>query len=52
MDEVNRKIISQLQIDGRTTFEELGRIKGYTSMGVKKRVDNLIKKKRSEYQLS
>lgn len=42
MDEVDRKIISQLQRDGRTTFEELGRITGFTSMGAKKRVDRLL----------
>lgn len=42
MDEVDRKIISQLQLDGRTTFKELSRIVGYTSMGVKKRVRNLL----------
>ena len=43
MDEVDRKIISQLQQDGRTTFEDLGKIIGFTSMGVKKRVDRLLK---------
>lgn len=42
MDEVDRKIISQLQLDGRTTFKELSGIVGYTSMGVKKRVKNLL----------
>ena len=42
MDDVDRKIISQLQIDGRTTFEALGKITGYTSMGAKKRVDKLL----------
>ena len=42
MDEVDRKIISQLQLDGRTTFKELGQIVGYTSMGVKKRVKKLL----------
>ena len=42
MDEVDRKIISQLQLDGRTTLEELGKITGYTSMGVKKRIDKLL----------
>ena len=44
MDEVDRKIISQLQLDGRTTLKELSRIVGYTSMGVKKRVKNLLEK--------
>jgi DNA-binding Lrp family transcriptional regulator len=42
LDEVDRKIISQLQLDGRTTLKELSRIVGYTSMGVKKRVKNLL----------
>ena len=42
MDEVDRKIISQLQLDGRTTLKELSRIVGYTSMGVKKRMKNLL----------
>ena len=42
LDEVDRKIISQLQLDGRTTLEELGKITGYTSMGVKKRIDKLL----------
>jgi DNA-binding Lrp family transcriptional regulator len=41
LDEVDRKIISQLQQDGRTTFEELAKIVGFSSMGVKKRVDRL-----------
>lgn len=42
MDEVDRKIISQLQLDGRTTFEDLAKIIGYTSMGTKKRVQKLL----------
>jgi len=42
MDEVDRKIISQLQADGRTTLEKLGRTTGYTSMGVKKRLEKLL----------
>lgn len=44
LDDVDRKIISQLQIDGRTTFKELSRIVGYTSMGVKKRVKSLLER--------
>ena len=43
MDEVNRKIVAQLQLNGRTTFEELGKLVGYTSMGAKKRFDKLLK---------
>ena len=44
MDDVDRKIISQLQLDGRTTLKELSKIVGYTSMGIKKRVKNLLEK--------
>jgi DNA-binding Lrp family transcriptional regulator len=44
LDEVNQKIIAQLQLNGRTTFEELGKLIGYTSMGVKKRYDKLLTK--------
>jgi len=44
LDEVNRKIISKLQQDGRTTFEELAKIVGFSSMGVKKRVDRLLER--------
>jgi len=42
LDEIDRKIVSQLQLDGRTTLKELSRIVGYTSMGIKKRVRNLL----------
>ncbi|MEM2929563.1 MAG: winged helix-turn-helix transcriptional regulator [Thermoproteota archaeon] len=42
MDQVDRKLISQLQVDGRTTLEKLRRITGYTSMGVKKRLEKLL----------
>jgi len=42
MDDIDRKIISQLQVDGRTTFETLGKITGYTSMGAKKRLGKLL----------
>lgn len=44
MDDVDRKIISQLQLNGRTTLEKLGKATGLTSMGVKKRVDKLVEK--------
>jgi DNA-binding Lrp family transcriptional regulator len=44
LDEIDRKIISQLQQDGRTTFEELSKIVGFSSMGVKKRFDKLVEK--------
>ena len=44
MDEVDREIISKLQVDGRTTFKELGELTGYTSMGIKKRFERLIER--------
>ena len=43
MDAIDRKIISQLQLDGRTTLQELSKIIGFTSMGTKKRLDKLVK---------
>lgn len=43
MDEIDRKIISKLHDNGRTTFEELGKIIKYSSMGAKKRTDKLLK---------
>ncbi len=42
MDEVDRKIISKLQLNGRTTLKELAKNTGYTSMGVRKRLQNLL----------
>jgi DNA-binding Lrp family transcriptional regulator len=44
LDEVDRKIISQLQVDGRATLEEIAKNVGYTSMGVRKRLQKLIDK--------
>ena len=44
LDSVDRKIISQLQQDGRTTFQELAEFIGFSSMGAKKRVDRLLEK--------
>jgi len=41
LDEVNRKIVSKLQLDGRTTLQELAKNTGFTSMGVKKRLQKL-----------
>jgi len=43
LDEIDKKIIAQLQADGRTTLEELSKITGFTSMGTKKRLERLIK---------
>lgn len=42
LDDIDRKIILKLQQDGRVTFEELGKLIGYTGMGAKKRVDKLL----------
>jgi DNA-binding Lrp family transcriptional regulator len=42
LDDVDRKIISQLQLDGRTTLEELAKNVGFTSMGIKKRIQKLL----------
>jgi len=42
LDEVDRKIISKLQLEGRATFKEIGKTIGYTSMGAKKRVKKLL----------
>ncbi|MFX0117048.1 MAG: Lrp/AsnC family transcriptional regulator, partial [Candidatus Hodarchaeota archaeon] len=44
MDNIDKKIISQLQLDGRTTFEQLARVIGFSNMGAKKRVDRLLGK--------
>jgi DNA-binding Lrp family transcriptional regulator len=43
MDEVDKKIIAQLQADGRTSLKELAKITGFTNMGTKKRMDKLVK---------
>ena len=42
MDDIDRKIISQLQVDARTTLEELAQITGFTNVGVKKRLSKLL----------
>jgi DNA-binding Lrp family transcriptional regulator len=42
LDDVGRKIISELQLDGRKTYEELGKVVGLTGMAVKKRIRNLL----------
>ncbi|MEM3745593.1 MAG: AsnC family transcriptional regulator [Candidatus Bathyarchaeia archaeon] len=43
MDEVDRRIISELQLDGRAALEDLAKKTSYTSMGVRKRLLRLIK---------
>lgn len=45
MDEIDRKVISQLQLNGRTTYKNLGKLIGYTSMGGKKRLERLQERK-------
>jgi DNA-binding Lrp family transcriptional regulator len=42
LDDVSHEILSELQKDGRKTFEELGKKVGYTGMAVKKRIRNLM----------
>jgi DNA-binding Lrp family transcriptional regulator len=44
LDEIDKKIIKQLQADGRTTLNELAKIIGFTSMGTKKRLERLLEK--------
>jgi|WetSurMetagenome_2_1015567.scaffolds.fasta_scaffold04921_8 DNA-binding Lrp family transcriptional regulator len=42
MDEVDKQIVKSLQTDGRATLEEMAKATGFTSMGVKKRLQKLI----------
>jgi Lrp/AsnC family leucine-responsive transcriptional regulator len=44
LDEVDKKIITQLQADGRATLQDLAKSVGFTSMGTKKRLERLLKK--------
>jgi DNA-binding Lrp family transcriptional regulator len=43
LDAVDRRIVAELQLDGRTTLRDLATKVGYTSMGTKKRLQRLIK---------
>ena len=43
LDNVDRRIITELQHDGRATLRDLAKKVGYTSMGTKKRLQKLIK---------
>lgn len=43
MDDLDKKIIEQLSINGRTTLKEMSKKTGYTSMGIKKRLDKLTR---------
>ena len=45
LDEIDWKLITELQSNGRKTFKELGDKIGYTSLGAKKRVEKLLKRK-------
>jgi DNA-binding Lrp family transcriptional regulator len=42
LDEIDREIICQLQNDARTTLEEIAKVTGFTSVGVKKRLKKLL----------
>ena len=44
MDEIDKKIIAQLQSDGRSTLQEIAKSIGFTSMGTKKRLEKLLTK--------
>ncbi len=44
MDHIDQKIITQLQRDGRTTYQKLAKQIGFTNMGAKKRVEKLLDK--------
>ncbi len=45
MDDIDKKIISKLLKNGRTSYKKLGDTVGYTLMGVKRRVEKLLSKK-------
>lgn len=42
VDSIDRKIISELEENGRTTLKDLGDSVGYTSTGIKKRMNRLV----------
>jgi len=42
LDEIDKKIVTQLQADGRTTLQELAKAVGFTSMGTRKRLQKLL----------
>jgi DNA-binding Lrp family transcriptional regulator len=44
LDEIDKKIVAQLQANGRTTLNDLSKIIGFTSMGTKKRLEKLLDK--------
>jgi DNA-binding Lrp family transcriptional regulator len=45
LDEVDWRIMRELQRDGRQNFRELGKTIGFTGLGAKKRVDKLVDQK-------
>ncbi|HME56531.1 MAG TPA: winged helix-turn-helix transcriptional regulator [Candidatus Lokiarchaeia archaeon] len=42
MDDINRMILTELYKNGRVTLKALEKKTGYTSMGIKKRIDKLV----------
>ena len=42
LDDIDWKIIRQLQLDGRKTFKEVGEAVGFTGLGARRRVKNLL----------
>ncbi len=42
MNQIDKKIISELLKDGRASYKQLGDVVGYTIMGVKRRVEKMI----------
>ena len=44
LDDIDWKLITELQSNGRKTFKELGEKIGFTSLGAKKRVDKLLQR--------
>jgi DNA-binding Lrp family transcriptional regulator len=52
LDEIDWKIIKELQQDGRRSFRELGEAIKYTGLGAKKRVEKLLGQKMIEVSAS
>jgi len=42
MNQIDKKIISELLMDGRASYKKLGDVIGYTIMGVKRRVEKML----------
>tara|TARA_B100000315_G_C14297358_1_gene460193 strand:- start:88 stop:498 length:411 start_codon:yes stop_codon:yes gene_type:complete len=45
MDELDRKIIKTLKSDSRTSYVDLGKVVGLSEAAVRRRVQNLVKRK-------